>query len=70
MNTVYVFGISSSKFYICSLSIKRFHPYFELIYFLRGKAVCFSKLSFKMEARNFYSMVLGYNESVSFIMMN
>ena len=22
------------KFYICSLSIKRFHPYFELLYFL------------------------------------
>ena len=33
MNTVYVFEISSKKFYICSLSIKRFHPYFELFYF-------------------------------------
>ena len=33
MNAVYEFKISSQKFYIYSLSIKRFHPYFELLYF-------------------------------------
>ena len=33
------------KFCICSLSIKTFHPYFELFYFRHGKAVWSSKLS-------------------------
>ena len=33
------------KFIFCSLSIKRFHPYFELLYFRRGKAVWSSKIS-------------------------
>ena len=47
MNTV---GYMCSKypvkiFYICSLSIKRFHPYFELLYFHHGKAVWSLKLS-------------------------
>ena len=33
------------KFDICSQSIKKFHPYFELFYFRYGKAVWSSKLS-------------------------
>ena len=36
-------NIQLKIFYICSLSIKRFHPYFELLYFRHGKAVWSSK---------------------------
>ena len=47
MDSVYVFEIIQlKKFIFASLSIKRFHPYFELLYFRHGKAVWSSKLSF------------------------
>ena len=38
-------NIQFKENYIFSLSIKRFHPYFELLYFRHGKAVWSSKLS-------------------------
>ena len=42
---VYVFEISIKKNTFVSLSIKRFYPYFELLYFRHGKAVWSLKLS-------------------------
>ena len=38
-------NIQLNNFYTYSLSIKRFHPNFELFYFRHGKAVWSSKLS-------------------------
>ena len=39
-----------------SLSIKRFHPYFELFYFRHGKAVWSSKSSIRTVNNFFYFM--------------
>ena len=45
-------------FYIYSLSIKRFHSYFELFYFRHGKAVWSSKLS--TDLHTFISSLWNY----------
>jgi len=52
MATVYVSEIFIINFIFVSLSIKRFHPYFELLYFRHGKAMWSSKL-FMIQKRMF-----------------